>query len=188
MNGILSVRELEERDIVPLSRYWFTAEPSFLIGMGVDLAKMPKEEDWMNMLAEQIRAPIEKKQSYCIIWEMDNVPVGHSNINKIIVGQEAAMHLHLWKSGVRKQGMGTQLVKMTIPYFFKNYELQTLYCEPYALNPAPHKTLERVGFEFVKEYVTVPGWINFEQPVRRWEMSKTLFDKLGLAHANPISG
>ena len=180
MNEILSVRELEEGDIVPLSRYWFSAEPSFLKGMGVDLAKMPKEQDWVKMLAEQIRTPIEQKQSYCIIWEVDKVAVGHSNINKIIFGQEAAMHLHLWNSGVRSRGMGTQLVKMTIPFFFKKYHLQTLYCEPYALNPAPNRTLERVGFEFVKEYVTVPGWINFEQPVKRWEMTYQRYTLLGL--------
>ena len=40
------------------------------------------------------------------------------------------------------------------------------------MNPAPNKTLARVGFEFVKEYVTVPGSINFEQPVNRWEMTR----------------
>lgn len=181
MTGTLSVRELQEQDIVPLSQYWFTAEPSFLIGMGVDLDKMPKEEEWMNMLAEQVRTPLEQKKSYCIIWEIDKVAVGHSNINKIIFGQEAAMHLHLWKPGIRKRGMGTELVKMTIPYFFRNYKLQTLYSEPYALNPAPNKTLEKAGFQFVKEYVTVPGWINFEQPVRRWEMSYEQFCRSGLA-------
>ena len=180
MSETLSVRELEERDIIPLSRYWFHAEPSFLIGMGVDLSKLPREEEWINMLHEQIRSPYEQKKSYCIVWEVDKIPVGHSNINKIIFGQEAAMHLHLWKPDVRKKGMGTQLVKMTIPYFFKNYQLQTLYCEPYALNPAPNKTLQKIGFEFIKEYVTVPGWINFEQPVRRWEMSYDLYKSLGL--------
>ena len=178
MSEILSVREIQESDIVPLSRYWFHAEPSFLTGMGVDLAKMPTEQQWMNMLAEQIRSPYEQKQSYCIIWEIDKIPVGHSNINRIVFGQEAFMHLHLWKPDVRKKGMGTQLVQMTLPYFFKNYRLQTLYCEPYLLNPAPHKTLEKVGFQFVKEYVTTPGWINFEQPVRRWEMSYDQFIRL----------
>ena len=60
---------------------------------------------------------------------------------------------------------------MTIPCYFKNLQLKKLICEPYALNPAPHKTLEKLGFQFEKEYVTVPGSINFEQPVKRWVLS-----------------
>jgi RimJ/RimL family protein N-acetyltransferase len=63
------------------------------------------------------------------------------------------------------------LVKMTIPWFFEKMKLQKLYCEPYALNPAPSKVLERAGFTFVKEHVCTPGSINFEQRVKRWEMS-----------------
>jgi RimJ/RimL family protein N-acetyltransferase len=60
------------------------------------------------------------------------------------------MHLHLWYPDKRIKGMGVQLVKKSLPYFFNNLHLKTLYCEPYALNPAPNKTLPKVGFEFVK--------------------------------------
>jgi RimJ/RimL family protein N-acetyltransferase len=59
---------------------------------------------------------------------------------------------------------------MTLPYFFQNFELKNLYCEPYALNPAPNKTLKKIGFQFVKQYVTIPGSLNFEQEVNRWEL------------------
>jgi RimJ/RimL family protein N-acetyltransferase len=107
---------------------------------------------------------IEEKKSYCIIWLVDDTPVGHSNINKIVFGEEAFMHLHIWDNTIRKKGFGTEMVKRTLPYFFNNYKLRNLYCEPYALNAAPNKTLEKVGFEFVKQYTTTPGWINFEQP------------------------
>ena len=33
-------------------------------------------------------------------------------------------------------------------------------------------------FEFVKEYITIPGSITFEQSVKRWEMSRELFEKI----------
>jgi hypothetical protein len=56
--------------------------------------------------------------------------------------------------------------------------LKKLFCEPYALNPAPNKTLEKIGFEFVKEYITTPGWINFEQPVKLWMMDFEKFKTL----------
>ena len=64
------------------------------------------------------------------------------------------MHLHLWKSSVRQKEADAALVKLTLPFFFENLRLKDLFCEPYALNPAPNKTLAKTGFEFVKEYIT----------------------------------
>lgn len=174
----LSVREMQKEDIEAIAQYWFGSDSSFLVGMGVDLNKLPAKEEFAKMLSEQLSQPYQEKKSYCIIWQVDNRAVGHSNINKILFGEEAYMHLHLWNSGVRKKGFGTALVKMTLPYFFENFKLKRLYCEPYALNPAPNKTLEKVGFEFIKEYVTIPGFINFEQKVKRWELSYDKFKKL----------
>lgn len=171
----LTVRELESKDIDAIIEYWLGADPDFLLGMGVDLSKMPSRELWESSLNEQLSQAIPDKKSYCIIWQLDGKAVGHSNINKIQFGEEAFMHLHLWRSDIRQKGMGAALVKMTLPYFFENYSLKTLYCEPYALNPAPNKTLEKLGFRFVKEYVTTPGWLNFEQPVNLWELTRDRF-------------
>ncbi|MFN0175303.1 MAG: GNAT family N-acetyltransferase [Saprospiraceae bacterium] len=168
----LSVRPLEESDIPLITRYWLDATPGFLEGMGVDLNKMPGQAEWEKVLTEQLRQSIPDKKSYCIIWLLNEQAVGHSNINKIQFGKEAFMHLHLWRSDIRQKGLGADFVKMTLPFFFDHYELQTIYCEPYSLNPAPNKTLEKVGFQFVKQHVTVPGWLNFEQAVNLWELSR----------------
>ena len=167
----LSIKEMEPADIEAIVRYWVSAEPSFLKGMGVDVQKMPSHEQWIEMLSEQINVPFEQKRSYCLIWQLDGRSIGHSNARPIVFGQEAYMHLHLWDATVRKKGLGTELVRMTLPYFFKNLKLKKLYCEPYALNAAPNKTLQKLGFDFVKEYITIPGFLNFEQPVKRWELS-----------------
>ncbi len=168
----LTVRELTHDNIPHLINYWLTADKPFLEGMGVDTAKMPSRQQWLDVLNEQLSAPLQEKKSYCIIWLLDGEPVGHSNINKIVFGEEAYMHLHLWKSDKRKQGMGLNFVKMTIPYFFKNFGLKTLYCEPYAHNEAPNRTLQKAGFEFVKQFTTTPGWLNFEQEVKLWRMNR----------------
>ncbi|MGP8214462.1 MAG: GNAT family N-acetyltransferase [Bacteroidia bacterium] len=167
---ILSVREIQEQDIIPITEYWLGSDPTFLHGMGVEVNKMPGKEEWNKILSEQLRQPYNKKQSYCIIWQVGNKAIGHSNTNKIIFGEEAYMHLHIWNAGKRKKGIGSSLVRMTLPYFFENLKLKKLYCEPSALNPAPNKTLEKVGFTFIKEYTTTPGWLNFEQEVNRWEL------------------
>ncbi|MNH30184.1 hypothetical protein D3C79_904650 [compost metagenome] len=146
--------------------------------MGVELSKLPTKEQWRGMLSEQLSQSYEEKKAYCVIWQIDGKPVGHSNVNKIIFGEEAFMHLHLWNNHDRKHGAGVELVKKSLPYFFKNLKLKTLYCEPYALNLAPNKTLSKVGFRFINEYITTPGFLNFEQPVNRWELTSERFKEL----------
>lgn len=175
---VLSVREVRESDIELIANYWLSAKPDFLLGMGVDLSKVPSRENLIAMLSEQLTQSYTEKKSYCIIWEINGKPSGHSNINKIVFGEEAYMHLHLWHSAERQHGTGLELVKRTLPFFFANMNLKTLYCEPYALNPAPNKTLKKLGFEFVKEYITTPGWINFEQKVNLWKLSHSRFTEL----------
>jgi RimJ/RimL family protein N-acetyltransferase len=174
----LSVRELEEKDIPLIADYWVNYDPDHMIAMGVDLDKLPSREGITGMLTKQLKSPPEQKMTYALIWLISNKPVGHCNVNNISFGKEAFMHLHLWKSTHRQKGMGTELVKHSLPYFFKTLELQTLYCEPYALNPAPNNTLEKVGFEFEKQYITIPGSSNFEQEVKRWRMSRERYDEI----------
>lgn len=171
-----SVREIQAPDLVPLVDYWMQATPDYLLGMGADPAKLPAREAFTTMIAEQLGQPYPDKKSYCIIWEADHRPIGHCNVNKIVFGESAYMHLHLWDGSIRQQGLGAAFIRMALPYFFNNLQLQRLYCEPYALNPAPNKTLAKVGFTFVKEHVTIPGFLNFEQSVCLWALTRKAWE------------
>jgi RimJ/RimL family protein N-acetyltransferase len=172
---MLSIREIQHQDIDLICNYWLNSSESHLLGMGVDVKKVPSREVLTLMLNDQLNAPIQQKKAYCIIWENEGKAIGHSNTNPTKYGEEATMHLHLWNSESRKKGMGAELLKMTLKRFFEDLKLKKLYCEPYALNPAPNRTLEKAGFTFVREYITIPGSLNFEQPVRRWELTKERF-------------
>ncbi|MBP6401118.1 MAG: GNAT family N-acetyltransferase [Bacteroidia bacterium] len=174
----LSVREMSESDIPLIADYWLFSDPEYLTNMGVDLVKVPSRNALISMLTEQLSQEYHEKKSYCIIWELENEPIGHSNVNSIVYGDAAAMHLHIWKVDVRRKGFGSSYLRMTLPYFFNNLKIENLYCEPYSLNPSPNKTLERLGFKFIKTYTTIPGSLNFEQTVNRWEMSRWQFEKL----------
>ena len=167
-----NIREFEVDDIDLMINYFLEADHDFLIGMGAEPDKLPPAAEWRKILLDDFERPLEHKKFYYIIWEVDDVPVGHSNINKIIYDQEAYMHLHLWQSEKRRNGQGTFFIKGSISRYFEKFHLQNLFCEPYALNPAPNKTLPKAGFELVKTYETTPGWINFNQSVNRWVLSK----------------
>ena len=174
----LSVREIEKRDVELICNYWLNSDDDFLISLGVELAKLPSRDRLSEMLSAQIDLPYEEKGSYAIIWELDGSACGHCNVNDIVFGKNAFMHIHLWESEKRKKGMGLELIKQSIPFFFKNLELKEIICEPYALNNAPSKVLEKIGFEFIKEHVCVPGSLSFEQSVKRWRISKDEFQKI----------
>ena len=177
---MLSVREMEVSDIELIADYFLNADPSYLTSMGVDIKKVPLRKDFNLKLSEQLKLPYEQKNFYYIIWMVDKVPVGHSSTNPTVYGDHAFMHLHLWNGSTRRKGSGTEFVKLTLSYYFNNLKLKKLYCQPYALNPAPNKTLEKIGFELVEEFTGVPGAFNFEQRVKKWEMSVERFEELGL--------
>ena len=174
----LSVREMNQHDIDSLLNYWFNSPREHLTGMGVDITKIPAPGQFEQYLTDQLNTPIEKRISYCIIWQVDGRPIGHSNTNPTTFGEQAYMHLHIWSPSTRKKGLGAAFVKMTLPFYFEKLQLKKLYCQPYGLNPAPNKTMEKAGFDFVKEYETIPGPMNFEQVVKLWEMTAERFHEL----------
>ena len=174
----LSVREMEKSDIELIVDYFINADSEFLKAMGADKNKLPNRTEWIKKLIKEFEKPNELKEFYYIIWLIDEHPIGHSNINNIEFKKSATMHLHLWRSDKRKKSMGYEFVKLTIPYYFKNFGLDILICEPYSENIAPNKVLKRIGFELMYTYETIPGWINFHQTVNRYELTKKQFEKI----------
>ena len=170
--NILTVREITQKDIPLITGYWFDSDKDYLKAMGVDRRKMPSRQDFIDMLSMQLATPYHKKKSYAVIWLVDDVPIGHSNLNPVEYGSHAYMHIHIWRSEFRKRGFGLKLIQLTLPYFFNNLELNKILCEPYSKNPSPNKALDKAGFKFIKEYVTTPGAITFEQSVNLWELKR----------------
>jgi RimJ/RimL family protein N-acetyltransferase len=173
----LNVREIQLDDIEKIVDYFVNADTEFLKGMGADKRKLPKRKEWVQKLKSEFKKVNKNKEFYYIIWLLDDQPIGHSNINKIEFKNIATMHLHLWKSDKRKNGFGLDFLRLTIPYYFKNFGLKKLVCEPSSENVAPNRVLRKLGFEFVKTYDTTPGWINFHQTVNRYELKKEQLKK-----------
>jgi RimJ/RimL family protein N-acetyltransferase len=174
----LSFRELQESDIELINNYWHNSDKTFLEGMGVDVAKMVSRDDFREFLLKQLRTPPAEKAAYALIWLENGEPVGHNNVNNIVIGKSASMHLHLWQPNLRRKGIGEQLLRLTLPKFFEVFDLQVLVCEPYALNEAPNRVLEKLGFRFIREYECIPGGHCFRQNVKRWELHRETLTRL----------
>jgi len=149
--------------------YFFGADETFLRGMGVDPAKLSTRESWLDRLLPDLH---RDDRTYYMSWFHDGTPIGHCNLNRIKYAQEAYLHLHTWDQTFRKAGVGTELVRRSLPRFIGKFALQRLYCEPYADNLAPNRVLTKLGFRLVKRYRTIPGIINFEQEVNQYVIER----------------
>ncbi len=172
-----NVREAHIEDINRIADYWLLSDRQHLHDMGVDISKIPSRSEFRAMLTNQMSLPIEERNAYCLIWEIDGVPCGHSNTNPTKFGDEAFFHAHIWDANHRRSGHGLTLLDESIKTFFEKLKLKKLIGEPYALNPAPNRLLEKLGFTFIKKYRTIPGSILFEQEVNRYEMLSETFYK-----------
>lgn len=173
MQDVQTIRELQQSDIICIKDYWLNSSPEHLQGMGVEAAELgEKFTTFEEYMSQQLDLDYPEKSDYYLIGELNGQAVGHCYVNDITYGQEAAMHLHIWNTTVRKKGMGSTMVRQSIPLFFDKLAIKVLICEPYAHNTAPNKTLERIGFKFIKRHVAkAAGW-SFSLEVNRWEMRK----------------
>ena len=164
----LNVREMQVAEIPRIVSYFHDGEAAYMRAMGVYVPALIPRAQWQAQLEADMAKPMATREFLYTIWEQDDQPIGHCNVNKLVYGNHAYMHLHMWSQPKRRQGFGVELVRRSVRIFFERLALQTLFCEPYALNPAPNKTLPKVGFRYLYTHETTPGPFNFHQPVARW--------------------
>ena len=173
----IEVKALNNKYIDNIIDYFVNSDQAFLQSMGIDYSKIPKPEIWKKRLESELIKSNKEKQFYYLVWFLNDKAIGHSNINNIKFGNNAFMHLHIWNKENRQLGKGELLVKESIKTFFNEFNLQELFCQPKSTNRAPNRILEKLGFELIKKYKTIPGEINFEQDVNLYRVTKIEADK-----------
>jgi RimJ/RimL family protein N-acetyltransferase len=167
----LDVRPFDSpADYERMIEYFHSANEALLAVMGVDRRRLPAREAWLERLLPDLERPASHKQTYYLSWRANDVPVGHSNVNQISFGQQAFVHMHLWRASQRRGGMGQKFFDRSLRLFISALSLERVICEPHAQNTAPNRVLQRAGFRLVRCYRTTPGLINSEQDVNRWEL------------------
>ncbi|WP_420451749.1 GNAT family N-acetyltransferase [Ilumatobacter sp.] len=153
-------------------RYFHDASDEFLVRLGVDRALLPDPADWLEWYRTDFERPIPERQSYGVMWMVEADVVGWSNVDHIEFGRQAFMHLHIADEHNRATGHGSRFVALGLRELFNVLQLDRLYCEPNALNAAPNRTLQRVGFTYEFSHVATPGSINFKQVTTRWRIDR----------------
>lgn len=152
--------------------YFHGATPEHLEMLGVDPTRLPRPAAWHDRLRLDFSLPIHQRTGFFVIWMVDARTVGFSSCDKIAFGERASMHLHVTDPDRRTQGIGTECVRRSVELYFDMLELKSLFCEPNAFNVAANRTLQRVGFRYLKTHMTVPGPLNYHQAVTRWVLER----------------
>ena len=127
--------------------YFHNATPEFLHGLGVDPTKLPSREIWRAHYDRDFALPVEQRRSFLVLWTLDAAPIGFSTADKIVIGEQAFMHLHIFDSGRRgSRATAPRWCGRPRNSISTRCASEQLYCEPYALNVAPNRTLQKAGF------------------------------------------
>lgn len=170
LNGArIRVREMRLQEVDLRIGYFHNASDDYLRTLGADRARLPTPEAWRARYERDFERPVEERDTYSLVWELEESAVGFSTVDHIEFGREALMHLHILEPGSRRRGMGTAFVRLSAAIYFEALHLQRLYCQPNAFNVAPNRTLQRAGFKYVwtKDQMA-PSEVNFPQPITRW--------------------
>jgi RimJ/RimL family protein N-acetyltransferase len=166
------VRELQPAETDVVIDYFLGATPEHLEMLGVDPSRLPPAETWRKRFAADLSMPPQQRKNFALIWLLGEQPIGFSSCDKIVVGEQANMHLHILHADNRRRGLGVQCVRGSVAIYFERLRLKRLFCEPNAFNVAPNRTLQRAGFTYLKTHMTVPGPLNYHQAVTRWVIEK----------------
>lgn len=168
----ITVRPMTLQETALIIEYFHDATPEHLETLGVDPSRLPPALQWQRLYQQMFDQPVEQRSSLLVSWFCDDRFLGFSTADKIRVGQQANMHLHITDASQRKQGIGVACVRQTVELYFERLKLKQLYCEPNAFNTAPNRALQKAGFKYVKTHMTVPGPLNFHQAVNRWMIDR----------------
>ena len=167
--------------------YFHGSPDELLLRMGVDRSKLPAREAWFDHVwrDQQLPETDARRDRFFLAWLYNGELIGHSSINQIQWGEQAAAHLHMWRSDIRQAGVGTELFRQSISHYFERFNLKFVVVEPHADNPPPNRVVEKLGFRFVKRYRTIPGPVNFEQDVNRYEVDRETWTRLTTSQPLP---
>lgn len=152
--------------------YFLGDGDAFLTGMGIDVAKLPTEAEWLQAALADAEQPDDRKQRFYVAWRFQGQLVGHSSISHIEHGVSAHCHLHLWRADLRCSGLGSAFLAQSIDMYFERFGLKRIASEPYAENPGPKRALPGLGMRLVRRYRTTPTSTCLEQDVNRYEVER----------------
>ena len=104
--------------------------------LGVARGLLPPRGAWNRLYQADYARPIEQREYYSLLWQLDGETVGFSSTDRIEFGAQAWMHLHLTAPTLRGTGLGAQFVALSARRYFEGLAIERMYCAPTAFTAA----------------------------------------------------
>lgn len=176
----LLLRDLSESDIPLVLDYWFRSSPGFIESMGVDLKKLPKEQEMALNLTEKCRenAKLPTSKLNALIISYQGQPIGVHTLFPFTEGDFGIFHAHIWKPEMRQQG----LAKFTYPRacleFINRFNLNRILFKTPVQNIGAIKVKEKLGIRSIGEEVIGFSIIKEGTNAKVFELTRNEAEKL----------
>lgn len=167
-----NVRKATINDYTLIAEYWQNQDFQSAFSQGIDIDKIPDKEAIINLLINQDALAKEQKNTFVLIWELSNQPIGYCNITPIKYGDYANLHFHIVDKALLNSGNGEEFLKLSLPMLYEEFELKSIRAEVFNLNEVPQKLLTKLGFKLTDEYATTPGDWSFYQIIKKYVLDR----------------
>ena len=150
--------------------YFHSRSDAQLAVMGCARDCLPEMSVWRDDLFMQASLPVCERSIYYVGWYADRRLIGHANINDIVFGDRALLHMHMWDDGMTGRGYGPRLLTESLRHFFREFSLRQITCTPKADNPGPNGALRRLGIPIAQHYEARPGPMATDQMVNHYDI------------------
>lgn len=172
-----------ELTVRPLGRYDIEAFVAYLTGlskedcerMGIAIERVPAPSQLRSDMTAIIESPSD--QAFFLAWCINGQPIGHSSLKDIIPGAFGTMHLHMWRTDLRRFGYGARLFCLSAIDFYDRFSLKRIICEPKADNLTPNRMLQKVGFPLVLTHVAASSELTPPCEVNRYEILQEIAER-----------
>ena len=145
MSGDVVLRDIEDRDVDALVKYWHQSPPDFLRSLGVDLSKLKTPEETRQRFLDSVpRAADVSRSRITLVVEYERLLIAYANLNIRSV-DEAYAHVHTLKKGLRAKAMAYLLFSATIKAFFNEAPVNRIVFQTSPENRDVNRLLQRFG-------------------------------------------
>lgn len=149
----VALRDLRESDIPLILGYWFHSPPGYIASMGVDVSKMPSEDEMRKSLRNKVktnRRLLHSKLNALVIL-VNREPIGFHTLTSVKEGDSGIFHAHICKKELRGQGIGLQSYPEACRIFMERFDLQKIHFKTPLQNIGAIRVKEKLGIRCVGE-------------------------------------
>ena len=171
----ISVRDLSEEDVPHIINYWFYSPKGFIEAMGVDLAKLPTEDEMAMSLYEKIKTNKNSSNSKlnAVVICFQGEPIGFHTIFPLVESDYGIFHAHIWNPAFRGKGIALCSYPKACQVFFERFGLRKILFKTPIQNIGAIRVKEKLGIPCIGQEAINFGIIKNGTVAKVFELTRS---------------